>query len=286
MTTAATGRFTESAGDEHVRARRSLLEIGSVLPSPDVPVWELPGGDVQGAHAEVLATLRDTGVVLLQLDQPLGEQAYLALGRRLGDLIAETDPAVQPQVRHGTLLNLASVRGHTTDASLQPFATNALSLHSEGSGRGLEEQPRYILLQCLDAGDDSTTAQTVLVPMELVRGRLLDSQAQALEAVSYRTEQEVPTILRRECGHQVFSFRDFMGSTLEWRSESSLPTEAVDDALRSLLAAMYQPDVASGIHWRRGLVLLLDNRRFFHGRTAAAAQVSRRRRHLQRLRVR
>jgi alpha-ketoglutarate-dependent taurine dioxygenase len=61
--------------------------------------------------------------------------------------------------------------------------------------------------------------------------------------------------------------------------------DAVDGALRDLLASMYAPGAASGVHWARGMVVIIDNTCFFHGRTAGRAAASSRRRHLSRLRI-
>lgn len=197
----------------------------------------------------------------------------------------ETDAAVLPYVEHGIMLNLTADAGRTSDASLQPFATNFLTLHTEGSTRPADRQPRYIVLMCCEPGY-GTAARTVLVPMAEVRRRLSTRDADLLSRVRYRDAAAMPPLLRDVGGCPVFSFRDFHTQPLEWVLDGE-EAEAgeVDPALRRLLTAMYRPAGSRAVEWQRGMLLAVDNHRFFHGRTAGDGRVPETPRHLKRLRL-
>lgn len=236
---------------------------------------------------DVVEGLRDQGLVVVQLDEPLTRARFLALGASLGEMMPETDPAVLPYVEHRMILNLVSDGGRTSDVARQPFSTNALTLHSEGSGRGAVEQPRFIVLMCCDPGDAAALAQTVLVPMTSVARRLTAAQLATLAQTRYRTGRVVPALVREVDSRRVFSFRDFSAQALEWTYTSDDGTDDdVNGAIRALLAAMYASEGASGLHWRRGTLVVIDNTFWFHGRTAGAATRAEAPRHLRRLRIR
>ncbi len=299
------GTFTPRSDHLHVALRTRLLE-GFALPAPEArPV---PAGRDRLAPW-VCERLRDTGLALARLDRPLDPADLLALGAELGRVAEETDPTVQPYVAQGRILNLVSGRGGTDDVALQPFSTGPLTLHSEGSGRPLADQPRYIVLMCQDPGGSDTAAQTVLVPMRAVAERLAPRALHVLRALRYRDAPGVPTVARTEGGRTVFSFRDFSSRPLHWRAEGdvrrspdggsdarpssdtaegtrSSPEDVakVNDALAALLAAMYRPEKAFGVRWRRGTLAVIDNTWFFHGRTAGRFGGGTPR-HLQRIRV-
>ncbi|MFJ4963924.1 TauD/TfdA family dioxygenase [Streptomyces sp. NPDC088729] len=231
--------------------------------------------------------VREHGFASARLGSPLPVRQLLQFGSLLGTPQPETDPAVLPFTEERVVLNLRSVRKRTADPALQPFARDALALHSEGSGRGVAQQPRYIVLMCRAPGG-AAAAQTVLVPMAEVASRLDREERRLLTATVYRAGTP-PPVLRYEEERPVFSFRDFMGQRLRWRytpepaREPEPEPERVNAALRRLLAAMYTTR-ASGVRWEAGLLVVVDNRRFFHGRTAAPASGVGLR-HLQRLRV-
>ncbi|MEV0238061.1 TauD/TfdA family dioxygenase [Nonomuraea sp. NPDC050786] len=216
---------------------------------------------------------------------PLTNEDFLRFGRLLGNLIAETDPVVQPYVEREFILNLRTERGSTADVFLRPFATSALSLHTEGSGRATGDQPRYIVLMCCEPGADASAA-TVLVPMDAVSGRLSEEDLYLLSHTRYRGRTGVPTIARRVDHRIVYSFRDFQGTPLEWEcAVGSAPSAAVHAAFRSLLAAMYARQGAYAVQWSRGLLVVIDNFRFFHGRSSGHSRLSGKPRHLMRLRI-
>jgi hypothetical protein len=283
------GVFTEEPSDEHCRLRTRLLSAASLLPTPsaDFTAAASDVSDVPDACAGRLAgPLRSRGLAVVQLDRPLRADDFRRLGARLGTLVPETDSAVQPYVEDGTVLNLLSDAGDTTDPSLQPFATTALALHSEGSGRAARTQPRYIVLMCVEPGDDGG-ACTVLVPMRAVEAALSAADDRLLRATRYRDAPGVPPIARGQDGRTVYSFRDFQDIPLRWNcaAERADPA-AVNRAIRRLLARMYSSGEVFGVGWTRALLVVIDNTWFFHGRTAGRSLPSGRPRHLKRLRVR
>ncbi|MEU6243471.1 TauD/TfdA family dioxygenase [Streptomyces sp. NPDC047024] len=251
-------------------------EVGLTAKSADFPGEILDGLD---------RDIRRRGLGVVRLDEPLSNDSFLKLGSSLGTAIPETAPAVQPYVEDGVLLNLRADAGITRDVSLQPFASNPLSLHSEGSGRSLADQPRYIVLMCVEPGDNS--ASTVLVPMAEVASDTSDEDLRLLRATRYADAPGVPPVVRSQGDHTVFSFRDFQQDPLRWICEADGATQhAVNGALGRLLARMYGARGTSGVLWSRGLLVVIDNTRFFHGRMAGLPRAAARTRHLKRLRIR
>ncbi len=281
------GCFRASPSDPHIAAREALLGNATRLHTPTARVVE--GGQTgRGAlQQEITEQLWNQGLAVVQLDEPLPHHRFIELGEFLGTATPETDPAVQPFVQERVILNLRSRHAPTLDVSLQPFARNSLSLHSESSGAGVAKQPRYIVLMCVTPGEDTGHARTVLVPMREVARRLSPSTLELLSRTRYRDSPEAPAIARRVDDRWVFSYRDFLDQELRWtHSRPDTDPGTVDAALRELLAAMYAPQETIGVRWRRGLLVVIDNTYHFHGRTAGAAAPPRQERHLQRLRIR
>jgi len=281
------GTFVEQFADKHVRLRRDLLDSGIVLPPPPPDAIEAQAIDFPDVVGEnLLGELHELGMVIVQLDEPLPNDRFTALGSLLGSAMPETDPIVRSQVERDVILNLVSQHGHTPDIGLQPFATNFLTPHTESSSRRAEEQPRYIILMCCEPGDDATAAQTVVVPMAAVERQLTSSEIAVLSQTRYRNNHHGPSIVRSLDGHRVFSFRDFLSQPLEWTYfGDDRSVDSINSTIRDLLASMYAPGAATGIHWTRGMLVIIDNTFFFHGRIAGAAATSIRRRHLKRLRI-
>ncbi|WP_320064504.1 TauD/TfdA family dioxygenase [Micromonospora sp. RTGN7] len=279
------GTFLEGHSTHQYLTLREGLLGGRELPGPDVTALTAESQQFPEAAADALtAQLETHGLGLVQLDDSLSDDRFLALGRLLGTAMPETDPAVQPYVEQRVILNLRSEHNRTGDVALQPFATNYLSLHTEGSGRPPGDQPRYIVLLCHDPGD-ATSARTVLVPMRAVAAAMDPASLATLSQVRYRHDARLSPIVRYEDGRCVFTFRDFLAQPLEWTSHGDADADTVNDAIADLLRAMYSAESASSVHWRAGLLVVIDNRFFFHGRTAGPAVASPHRRHLRRLRV-
>lgn len=279
------GEIAEQPDAPYVRRRDRLLRGGHHFPELGPVTAVSAARFLPTGLPQVQADLAERGFAIRQLDRPLDTAEFRGLGDALGAPIPETDAQVQPFVEDGVILNLISRHAETADVSLQPFATNYLSLHSEGSGRPVGQQPRYLALMCREPGADDDEAQTVLTSMAGVAGRLSLAQTRTLARTCYRHAGGDPWIARRQDGRQAFSFRDFMGQTLRWTHDGpAKDPQLVDDALRALLEAMYDPDGMVAVRWRPGLLVVFDNTFFFHGRTARITAPTRRR-HLMRLRV-
>ncbi|MEO3890696.1 TauD/TfdA family dioxygenase [Nonomuraea sp. B5E05] len=278
------GTFMENPTDPHVSLRGKLLKDGSGLPR----VGPLPAVRRSVPARELSEDLRSdlarTGVALRRFDRPLTNDQYRELGEALGNPMPETDPAVQPFVEDQVVLNLISSHEETADASLQPFAANYLSLHTESSGRPVPEQPRYLALMCCEPGDDPQAALTVLTPMERIAQRLAEQDIALLRTTRYRHGDPALRLVRAEDDRLVLSFRDFMSQPLEWINEDDVAVPAVNDAIGALLTSMYDPSSAMAVQWEPGLLVVFDNRVFFHGRTARLRPANHRR-HLKRLRI-
>lgn len=284
----AEGTFRERGTDPHVGDRGELLAGSADTPVVAATIIGQAGQAGDGVFAamtsDLMAELARSGYAVVQLDRPLSHDSFLALGSLLGSPAPETDPAVQRYVQDAVVLDLISEHDRTADVNLQPFATNFLAVHSESSGRPAEAQPRYIVLMCCEPGT-ATAAQTVLIPMAAVAAALTAAQRGVLMGTRYRRNLNGPAILREQDGAPVFSFRDFMDEPLEWACAGEPAADAVNGAIRALLAAMYRPGVASAVRWRSGMIVVIDNTRYFHGRTAGAAAAAGQPRHLKRMRV-
>lgn len=279
------GSFVEASSNDHCRLRDRLLSVERALPEPEVS-FSAGTAAFSGKVLEDLESgLAQHGLGVVRLSEPLGNDAFLELGSALGTAIPENAPAVRSYVEEGVVLNLRADAGITRDVSLQPFASNPLTLHSEGSGRSVADQPRYIVLMCVSPGDNS--ASTVLVPMTEVAAGMSDEDLCLLGVTRYADAPGVPPIVRAQGGRTVFSFRDFQQDALRWVCAADGATQdAVNRAIGRLLVGMYEARGASGVVWSRGLLVVIDNTRFFHGRTAGLPRAAARTRHLKRLRLR
>lgn len=280
------GVFVEQPGDAHMRLRSELFERGPRhLADTSVRTHAL-AADAVGAVTARLDELGTRGLIVVELDEPLSDGAFVEVGSSLGD------PRRHPPIpgKHYTdaelILDLVSEHGHTSVPSEQVFSTNYLSLHTEGSARPLAWQPRFIALMCCEAGDELSEAATVLVPMAAVRDQLDGPTLEVLAQTRYRTNDLGATIARRVGGRWVFSFKDFLDQPLEWvHTGNAAGADHVNDCIRALLCAMLSPAVATSIRWGRGVLAIFDNTFFFHGRTAGGAARPTRARHMKHMQM-
>jgi alpha-ketoglutarate-dependent taurine dioxygenase len=117
-----------------------------------------------------------------------------------------------------------------------------------------------------------------------VTARLTPREREVLSRTRYAHLPPGEPVLRPGEDAPVFSFRDFLTDTLDWVNDGGDDPAEVNAALESLLTAMYAPG-ARGVRWSAGLLVVIDNTRHFHGRTAGETSTSRPR-HLKRLRIR
>ncbi|MDG4829591.1 TauD/TfdA family dioxygenase [Solwaraspora sp. WMMD1047] len=238
---------------------------------------------IDAAETALRHQLRQYGLGLVRFEQALDPADFVDLGRRLGELMVENDPAVQPFVEDGVVLHL---RQETLSGRVEhaPFEPRELLLHTEGSRRPAGRQPRFIALYCVDPGDDPGS-QTVLVPFSAVLGRLADQTLAVLRETREARVDGTPTILVPWQETERFSFRDLGDEAYLW--ESPFPQERTERALLDLLTACYDSGQSYGSHWSERDLMVIDNTRWFHGRTWSRAPggAAARPRHLMRLRI-
>src|SRR5262249_36379162 len=129
------GVFIERVSDLHVARRAALLDGGGPLPGPR-RVINARGKNALDQFRDVFKNeLESTGLLVAQLDEPMSTPQFVTFGALMGTAIEEHDDAVQPYVEAGSVLNLVSDQGRTNNVLLQPFASRALTLHTESSGR-------------------------------------------------------------------------------------------------------------------------------------------------------
>lgn len=284
------GIFRQRPDHPFVALRQAVLagDRTSSLPFAPEPAQSATPAD---AATVVLDQIERHGIGLVQLDQCMTNAEFRAFGDVLGRAQPERSPDVRARVEDQVILNLVTDSGPTGDPARQPFGANPLSLHSESSGAPLSAQPRYIVLMCLSAGADSESGKTILVPMSAAHDSL-DQSARTLLATtsydlattSYDLDGHPPAILRSVGGRPVFCFRDFQDTPLRWKSTSSVETSAVDAALSQLCVAMYGATVY-GLTWSAGLLAVIDNTCYFHGRTTTPTPRRGNARHLKRMRL-
>lgn len=279
------GTFWQEAAHPYVALRRDMLDSGRRYRAPFASVPAEAAAPTVTA-AVVATRLREHGIGVVTLDRPMTNAEFRAFGAVLGTAQPERSPDVRAMVENEVILNLRTEYPATADPARQPFAANSLSLHSESSGAAPAAQPRYIVLMCVSPGADPSAGQTVVVPMTDVYVTLSGDTRQLLARTRYDLLAGTPpTILRHVGARPVFSFRDFLDAPLNWTTSGTVGARAeVERALIQLYSAMYGHG-AFGFSWRRGLLVAIDNTRYFHGRTSAPPPVPGQARHLKRLRI-
>lgn len=283
------GTFCEHPDHRHVALRARLLGADAfALPDPpQAPRCDPASGSDELADTAA-AGLEQHGLAVLDLGRTLHDDAYLAFGRRLGHLAAEQAPAVAPYVGHSAILSIKGEHAATADTDLQPFAANWLTLHTESSRAPHHLQPRYISLLCVNAGLQHQAAATVLVPIPPLL-QALPARARELLGGTRYDLPGAPQLIWKDGPATTLSIRDFHGDPLQWVHDGPADRPAeVNAALADLYAAMYATAGTCAVTWRAGLLVVIDNTRYLHGRRASTGQGPRRQpvRHLKRLRIR
>lgn len=282
------GTFQENLTDDHVLLRNSLLNSGEGIQEIATSISLDSFADIESKFNPLLQKMKKEGFLNVQLDQPLSNDDFLSLGRLLGSLIPEPywDEQVFPYIEDEFILNVRSNHTETINVNLQPFATNYLSLHTECSRRPIDEQPSYIVLMCCTPGSPDTQADTILVPMKEVFANLSDDVKEILANTRYNDTSGIPSFLRLHQSNPIFSFRDFQQTDMDWHYSGSYSEAKVNQAILELLINMYNPKFTQKISWKTGLLCIIDNRHFFHGKTSGRGQpLNSGNRHLKRLRI-
>ncbi len=283
------GVLVEHGQDAHVHGRQEVLRRQPWYPSPVPAPVNARADDLPGLYALLAVDLRARGVVTVSLDRLLTNDEFVTLAGLFGLLQQHADERLQDHVEDGVILNLRADEAETDDRTWRLlFAENYVMLHTELAGRPVASQVRHLLFQCVWPPDRDKGGQTLLVPMAGVVRRLTRRQAVVLAATRHAGFRDPPPFLSPFEGRPVVAFKDTEGEPLPWRYEGDDPTvtaEEVNDALRALLSAMYDPAITFGIPWEPNLLGAFDNTRFLHGRTFSRRVPGREPRHLREVRV-
>src|SRR5215216_3120420 len=125
------GIFDRGASQPLQGRRRRRLDQLRWYPEPAALAGvDLPAADLLDRVDDWRSPLERGGAVKVRLDRALGVLEFIEVGRVLGELVVETAPAVQPFVEERVVLNLRNDLRTTPDTNLQPFAENAITLHT------------------------------------------------------------------------------------------------------------------------------------------------------------
>jgi alpha-ketoglutarate-dependent taurine dioxygenase len=279
----AMGHPTTIAHGEDAADRSILTARTSLPPPPWFTIREAEASHLDRVVDNLRLDIFDQGCAAVQLERALTTEEFIAVGRAWGNPIPEHAPAVQPFVDEGCVLHLVVRFGHTDDVDRQPFSASPILLHTEGSVRPPIRQPRYLLFDCLVPPAPGSGGQTVVVDMRDVVSSLDPETRLVLSTTRFAGAGMAP-VLRRAGRSDVICFRDFGGERPALATD--VDPARVDRAFSLLLAALYNPRSMFGLPWRSNMVVLLDNWRVFHGRTAICqAPGVRETRHLRRIRT-
>lgn len=237
----------------------------------------------------LLDSLVRHGIVTLTLDRQLTNQELISLASSIGEPQEQLDPLLQPWVEDTVILNLRADHDEIDDRRWKLlFAENYVMLHTELAGRPIGLQPRYLLFQCVNPPQRDLGGQTLVVPMDAVRARLTFRQAAILRVTHHAGFMAPPPFLSDFEGRDVVTYKDAEGEALPWEYRGEDPTvsrEEVEDTLRALQAAIYEPSAIRGLGWQRHMLGAFDNTRFLHGRAFASRPQNGPARHLREIRV-
>jgi hypothetical protein len=262
------GQFLESKDHPHVQLRVELLQSNAAV-SFSQPIIKLESEPSDNYRKIIEYLEKGGGIARFSFSRNPANSDLIAIARQLGTPMEERSDDVAEFVEDLFVLNVVDRFDHLAPVAMQPFSSAPLSMHTESSGNPLSMQPRYILLYCVDQGQVSGGAATLGVSMADVVARLSDHDISLLAQTRYRRCPQGSNILRFTVNGPTFSFRDFCQEALDWTCEAtSAKPECVNNAIGALLEAIYSVDCME-IHWQAGTMAVIDNWRFFHGRSAA-----------------
>lgn len=229
--------------------------------------------------AKVRATVDRCGVALLDLGDPLDADGFIGLAQVFGVPEAESAATLMHRVDRRVILNLKpDSRGVITEAN-QPFTSEPLTFHVEGSRRPRGTSPAYLLFQCLGNPQADHGGQTILRSIDDVLANLSRRSFNVLTATVLNPASTDATVIYDDNGKRTLNFRDPAPNQFEW--DSPFRPDEVVDALTQLLTAVYDRGKTIGVPWRPGMLAIVDNKRWLHARTSGGTPT----RHLQRIRV-
>jgi alpha-ketoglutarate-dependent taurine dioxygenase len=284
------GIFVERGESDYAARRQAVLKRTSWYPSPDkINAQTVSAGDVLGCSAYVRNALRGTGLAWLELDRALTNKELVGLAEALGRPLKQPNPRTQPWVDEGVILNLRADHEETSDLEWGLlFSKNYVMLHTELAARPVNNQPQYIIFHCIEPPQQDTGGQTILISMENVRNALSKRQASIMSHTRQARYADAPRFLRCCGAREIFAFKDLGGQDVVWCYEGddrTVTSHEVNNAIATLLDALYRPSGIVGFHWKRWALGIFDNTRYFHGRTFIHGPSERPSRHLRRVRI-
>lgn len=263
--------------------QKPVLYPPGPLPEPAefAALRERPCTSWTAAAAALAEGIAAVGIGFAHVAEPLAIADFIALGRRFGTPLPENDPAIASFVHESVVLSLQDDQRSDAD-QLTPFTPRPLTLHTEGSRRPADQQPRFIILMCVDPGSAGDASQTVLVPVAPILAQLSEDELRTLSGVRETVVPGSVPFVRWVDGRPRLSFRDLGEERYEL--ESVADEQTTERAVTALVRACYSARPVNGTRWRRGDIVAIDNQRWMHGRTGATVEGDRPR-HLQRLRI-
>lgn len=263
--------------------QRPLLFPSSPLPEPAgfEEARKRPCANSATAAEALTEGIATHGIGFAHVTDPLDIEGFIALGCKFGTPLPESDPSIAPFVHESVVLSLQDDQRSEAD-QLTPFTPRPLTLHTEGSRRPTDQQPRFIILMCVDPGSAGDASQTVLVPIPAILAQLSEREIRTLSGMRETIAPGSPPLIRWTDKGPQLSFRD-LGETC-YELESAASEQTTERALSALVRACYLARPVNGTRWRRGDIVAIDNQRWMHGRTGATVN-GERPRHLQRMRI-
>jgi hypothetical protein len=265
-----------------LRAQRDAVLATSRWLEPPALATAIQFTRVLDAPAYAAAQLDAIGLATVRFAQVLSSLELLRFAGCFGEPMPEASPHASAHAEQDAVLNLVPTEaGEVVSTDGEPFSMRPIRMHSEASRAPPDAQPTHLVFQCVRPAGDGCGGQTLIRAMSDVAARLDDGARTALEHTRYAGAAGTGAILT---GAR-FAFRDFGSDELAWIYDGAPRADAageVNAAFEALTHALYDPPIF-GLPAAPALVVVLDNRRWFHGRTAIRAGGGGR--HLQRVRV-
>jgi alpha-ketoglutarate-dependent taurine dioxygenase len=237
--------------------------------------YDAPASDAVRATASDAARLgriaRDiaatSGLALVDVDRLLSPEELVRLASKFGTPIEEHDDAVRPFVLDRAVLRMeAAIDKPSVD--LQPFSSEWISFHSEGSRRPAVHRPTWLLFQCVSPPLVDRGGQTLLRRAADIVEALRPSSVEVLRETVLCPETCDTTVVSSDEGHPILTFRDPAPEVMTWVSPA--PSDEVKTALWDLLVVLYDVAAVEAVPWRRNRLVVLSNAAYLHARSSAS----------------
>lgn len=271
------GTYQEHDHSLHLAVRNAFL-YGHAQKARTIPIYAF------NDDPKCLQTiLKNNGVVAFKLAVDWNISQFLNLCSTIGTPLPEHALEVQKFVHDNVVLDVKEVFEQAPDSNMRPFSRDAILAHTENSRAPLATQPNLLAFYCVTA--EPQDSPTYLVNMQDVLTKLEPDDKTILEHVRYAVPNSMSPILSARDGTRFFSFRDFGHEPLLWTSDATQFDERRTNlAIERLLEAIYtQPPTA--IQWEPGLLVVFNNKAFFHAKPANTLSAQKLARHIRRIRL-